>query len=98
MIPSGLTISAARWCSTEVSMTVPCRPSSIPWAISSSPGASGILRSLDGLGRSLDRLGGRLAGLEAGPLLGALRVVAAAPAEGGLAPGQPPEPVGAGPH
>src|SRR5215210_692695 len=74
-------------------MTVPCRPCSIPWAISSKPGASGIRfpsRLLPGgeLERDrgpLDRLAGRLAGLEAGPLLGALGVVALAPAEVGLA-------------
>src|SRR5262245_42236002 len=86
---SGLTMSVARSCSKEVSMTVPSFPSSIPWAISSSPGASGIraLAFLGGPDRrrgALDRLRGGLAGLEARPLLGAEGVVALAPAEIGL--------------
>src|SRR3954454_13269696 len=83
-MPSGLTISVARSCSTEVSMTVPWRSFSIAWAISSSPGASGILGLPDGSRRALDRLGRWLAALEPGPLLGAGGVVALAPAEVGL--------------
>src|SRR3954465_5024454 len=96
MTPSGLTTSVARSCSTEVSMTVPCRPFSIPWAISSSPGASGIFRLPDRPGGTLKGLLGRLAALEAGPFLGAAAleagpflgaagVVALTPAEIGLA-------------
>src|SRR3954453_11297095 len=88
-MPSGLTISVARSRSTEVSMTVPCRPFSIAWAISSSPGASGILGLPDGPRGALDRLSRRLAALEAGPLLGAGGVVALAPAEVGLAADEP---------
>src|SRR3954449_3263377 len=87
-MPSGLTISVARSCSREVSMTVPWRPFSIAWAISSSPGASGILGLPDGSRGALDRLGGRLAALEPGPLLGAGRVVTLAPTQVGLAADQ----------
>src|SRR3954453_17363486 len=84
-MPSGFTISVARPCSTDVSMTVPCRPFSIPWAISSSPGASGIFRLPDRPGCTLKGLLGRLAALEAGPFLGAAGFVALTPAEIGLA-------------
>src|SRR5262245_6139697 len=91
---SGLTMSEARPCSKEVSITVPSAPSSIPCAISSSPGASGIraLAFVGGPNRrrgALQRLGGRLTGLEARPLLGADGVVPLAPAEVGLTADQP---------